>query len=166
MSFAVKLLTSTHDKAEFSCGKELLDSYIRQQARQDMKKKVAVCFVLEGDNKKIKGYYNLSNGSIPGSLLPEMISKSLPKYKDQPVTILGRLAIDVNFQGIGLGSMLLIDALKRCYDTSSNNVASKAVIVDPIDQQATEFYARYGFIRLPDSKRLFLPISTIAQLFH
>ena len=166
MSFAVKLLTSTHDKAEFSCGKELPDNYIRHQARQDMKKKVAVCFVLADNNKQIKGYFTLSNSSIPRSLLPEFISKSLPKYEDLPVTMLGRLDVDIRFQGMGIGSLLLFDALKRCYETSSKSVASMAVVVDPIDQEATDFYSKYGFILLPDSKRMFLPMSTIVQLIH
>jgi ribosomal protein S18 acetylase RimI-like enzyme len=166
MSFAVKLFTSTHDRAEFSCGKDMLDNYIRHQARQDMKKKVAVCFVLEGDNKKIKGYSTLSNGSIPRSILPEIISKSLPKYEDLPVTMLGRLAVDIRFQGMGIGSDLLFDALKRSYETSLKSIASMAVVVDPIDQEATDFYTKYGFILLPDRKRMFLPMSTIVQLIH
>jgi ribosomal protein S18 acetylase RimI-like enzyme len=165
MNHASRLLASTHEKSKFSCGKEMLDNHIRNQSSQDMKSKVAACFVLTDDHKKIKGYYTLSNGSIPRSLLPETISRSLPKYKDLPVTILGRLAIDVHFQGLGFGSQLLIDALKRSYETSVNSVASMAVIVDPIDKEAAEFYTKYGFILLPEGKRMFLPMATIKQLF-
>jgi len=165
MNYETRLLASTHEKSKFSCGKEMLDNYIRKQSGQDMKGKVAACFVLTDDHKKIKGYYTLSNGSIPRSLLPESISRNLPKYKDLPVTIMGRLAIDLHFQGLGFGSLLLIDALKRSYDTSVNSVASMAVIVDPIDQEAAEFYIKYGFILLPESKRMFLPMTTIEQLF-
>jgi len=113
MNYETRLLASTHEKSKFSCGKEMLDNYIRKQSGQDMKGKVAACFVLTDDHKKIKGYYTLSNGSIPRSLLPESISRNLPKYKDLPVTIMGRLAIDLHFQGLGFGSLLLIDALKR-----------------------------------------------------
>jgi GNAT superfamily N-acetyltransferase len=166
MSYAITLLTSYHDKAEFSCGKDMLDNYIRHQALQDMKKKVAVCFVFADDKKQIKGYYTLSSGSVPRSLLPEIISKSLPKYEDLPVTLLGRLTVDKGFQGKGIGSLLFLDALKRCYETSSKSIASMAVIVDPIDQEATNFYTKFGFILLPNRKRMFLPMSTIAQLFR
>ena len=165
MKYATMPLASSHDKAGFSCGNQLLDDYIQKQVRQDIKGKVAVCFVLSDDNKIIKGYYTLSNSSIPRSSVPDALLKNLPKYKDLPVTLLGRLAIDKRFTSQGLGSLLLIDALKRCYDTSVNSIASMAVIVDPIDQRAVDFYLKFGFISLPDSKRMFLPMVTIGLLF-
>ena len=105
-------------------------------------------------------------------LLPKLLQidrwysqyQKIPKYKDLPVTLLGRLAIDEKFQGQKLGRLLLIDALKRSLDTSKS-VASLAVIVDPLDQEASDFYFKYGFILLPDSGRMFLPMATIEQLF-
>jgi predicted GNAT family N-acyltransferase len=166
MSYATILLATSHDKAQFTCGKAMLDDYIRKQAKQDMRGKVAACFILSDDNKEIKGYYTLSNRSIPRSQIPEVFSKYLPRYKDLPVTLLGRLAISHKFQGQHLGSLLLLDALKRSLDTAVNSIASMAVVVDPIDQQAIEFYAKYGFIMLPDSNRMFLPMGTIERLFR
>jgi predicted GNAT family N-acyltransferase len=165
MSYATTLLATSHDKAQFTCGKVMLDNYIRKQAKQDMKGKVAACFVLTDDHKEIKGYYTLSNGSIPRSQIPEDFIKNLPKYKDLPVTLPGRLAVNNKFQGQKLGSLLLLDALKRSLDTALNSIASMAVIVDPIDEQAIDFYTKYGFIMLPDSKRMFLPMGTIEKLF-
>ncbi len=165
MTYVTTLLATTHEKAKFACGNVMLDTYIQKQAKQDSKGKVAVCFILSDDNKEIKGYYTLSNGSIPRSQLPESILKQLPRYKDLPVTLLGRLAVDNKFQGKKLGSLLLLDALRRSYNTSATSVASMAVIVDPIDQAATDFYTKFGFILLPDSGRMFLPMATIEQLF-
>jgi predicted GNAT family N-acyltransferase len=165
MSYVTTLLATSHVKAQFTCGKVMLDDYIRKQAKQDMKGKVAACFVLTDDHKEIKGYYTLSNGSIPRSQIPEDFIKNLPKYKDLPVTLLGRLAVNNKFQGQKLGSLSLLDALKRSLDTALNSIASMAVIVDPIDEQAIDFYTKYGFITLPDSKRMFLPMGTIEKLF-
>lgn len=165
MTYVTTLLATTHEKAKFTCGKVMLDNYIQKQAKQDIKAKVSVCFVLSDDDKEIKGYYTLSNGSIPRSQLPESIIKQLPKYKDKPITLLGRLAIDNKFKRQKLGTLILLDALKRSFDISSSSVASMAVIVDPIDQEATDFYTKFGFILLPDSGRMFLPMETIEQLF-
>jgi predicted GNAT family N-acyltransferase len=165
MTYKTTLLATTHEKAKFTCGKVMLDNYIQKQAKQDVKGKVSVCFVLSDDNKEIKGYYTLSNGSIPRSQLPESIIKQIPKYKDLPVTLLGRLAIDNKFKGQKLGALILLDALKRSFDISATSVASIAVIVDPIDQEAIDFYTKFGFILLPDSGRMFLPMGTIEQLF-
>jgi predicted GNAT family N-acyltransferase len=166
MSYITTLLATTHQKSKFFCNKAMLDNYIQNQAKQDLKGKVSACFVLSDDDKIIKGYYTLSNGSIPRSHLPESIIKRLPRYKDLPVTLLGRLAVDNKFQGQKLGKLLLIDALKRSYDAASGSTASMAVIVDPIDQEAISFYARYGFISLPDSSRMFIPMQTVEQLFN
>lgn len=164
MSYATVPLSSTHEKAKFSCGKVPLDNYIQKQAKQDVKAKVSACFIYTEDEKEVKGYYTLSNGSIPNSQLPESFKKKLPRYHDLPVTLLGRLAVDSKFKGQKIGKLLLIDALKRSYDTSSS-IASLAVVVDPIDQEAADFYTKYGFILLPDSNRMFLPMATIEQLF-
>ena len=97
--------------------------------------------------------------------LPEQISKKLPaSYQSLPATLLGRLARDLKYNGERLGELLLIDALKRSYDASLR-IGSIAVVVDPIDEAAQNFYLRYGFIDLPDSGKMFLSMKTIANLF-
>lgn len=159
-------LQSKHKKSDFSCGKELLDNYIQKQANQDIKRKLAVCFVVcVTKTNAIKGYYTLSNNSIPINTIPEYLRKKLPRsYKNIPTTLLGRLAIDNHFQGKGIGKLLLVDALKRSFEISKT-LGSFAVVVDPIDVEAEKFYLKYGFIQLPDSKKMFLPMKTIVQLF-
>ena len=89
----------------------------------------------------------------------------LPKtYLSVPTILLGRLAIDKKFQGKGMGNILLIDSLKRCFDISESIMAF-AVIVDPLDKDAEQFYKKYGFIKLPDSGKMFLPMNTMKELF-
>lgn len=78
--------------------------------------------------------------------------------------MLGRLAIDREYQGKGIGRILLIDALKRSYEIS-HEIGSFAVVVDPIDEQAEEFYEKYDLIKLPDSKKMFIAIKTLEELF-
>ncbi len=166
MSYLTSLLTSDHEKAYFSCGNDMLDSYLHKQAKQDMKKRLSACFILSDDDKEIKGYYTLSSASIQRAQLPgEIIKKLPPSYNDLPVTLLGRLAVDIRFKGQGLGKIILIDALKRSYETSIANVASMAIIVDPIDDAAISFYLKYGFVLLPGSGRMFIAMNTIEQLF-
>lgn len=78
---------------------------------------------------------------------------------------MGRLAIDEKFKGKGLGKILLIDALRRCYEIS-NEIGSFAVVVDPIDRDEELFYEKYDFIKLPDSKKMFITIRTLKELFE
>ncbi len=165
--FLSELLSSKHKKSVFSCGKTMLDVYIHKQANQDIKRKLSACFVIS-ENKTgfIKGYYTLSNNSIPLSDIPNEISKKLPKsYQSIPTILLGRLAIDSKFQGQGIGKILLVDALKRSFEISKT-IGSFAVVVDPIDANAENFYHKYGFIKLPNSGKMFLPMKTISQLFR
>lgn len=159
-------LTSKHKKSDFHCGIDLLNRYLHKQAGQDIKRKLSVCFAVnDHESDFIKGYYTLSNCSIPLDFIPFHIQKKLPKsYKFIPAILLGRLAIDKRYQGQGFGKLILVDALKRCFDISKR-VSSFAVVVDPIDSAAKDFYLKYGFIELPDSGKMFLGMKTIIQLF-
>lgn len=164
MTYITIALDPSHHKKNFSCGKPLLDAYLHKQAKQDVKRRLSACFIIP-DGNEIKGYYTLSTASIEGRLLPQEIIKKLPPaYNDLPAILLDRLSVSKNYQGQGLGEMILIDALKRSYFTSMQ-VGSMAVIVDPLDEEATRFYERYDFIMLPDSGKMFLSMATIAQLF-
>jgi len=160
-------LNSKHRKKEFSCGKDMLDDYFQKQANQDIKRKLSACFVVNDKaTDLVKGYYTLAQNSLDQNLIPTQFQKKLPKsYKSIPTTLLGRLAIDNRFQGKGIGKLLLIDALRRSYEISKS-IGSFAVVVDPIDKDAEHFYTKYGFIKLPDSGKMFLPMNTIKTLFE
>ncbi len=165
-STKIELLCKKHDRDDFSCGDDTIDSYFIRRASQDAKKKIATTFVLINDqSNSVTGYYTLSATSIKLVHLPVETSKKLPKYPHIPATLLGRLAIDRRYQGRGYGGVLLIDALRRALQATTE-VASFAVVVDAINERARTFYEQYGFAVFPDHKRrLFLPMKTIADLF-
>jgi predicted GNAT family N-acyltransferase len=156
-----------HDRAAFSCEQESLDRYLKEHATQEIKKRVAAVYVLTPDGKTIAGYYTLSQYAIEaGELSPELVQQlHLPKYDKLPATLLGRLARSKEFKGRGLGELLLMGALKKALE-HSRNIASVAVVVDAIDENARAFYKRYGFIDIPNRpNRLFISMKTVAQLF-
>ncbi|MCS6302728.1 MAG: GNAT family N-acetyltransferase [Nitrospira sp.] len=156
-----------HNRADFSCGHETLDHYLKQQATQDARRRVAAPFILtrESDHKIIGGYYTLSASGIYLEDLPDEIVKKLPPYPMVPVTLLGRLAVDQRYRGQGIGEFLLMDALQRAFMQSSQ-IAAMAVVVDAIDDKAIDFYRHFGFIDFPDKPgKLFLPMKTIGSLF-
>jgi predicted GNAT family N-acyltransferase len=166
MNYRTVPLNRSHKKEKFNCGKPLLDNYLLRQAKQDIKRKLSACFILEGPENKVQGYYTLSSASIKRDLLPNSIRNVMPpSYHDLPATLLGRMAVDITCQGMKLGEVLLIDALKRSYEISTTAIGSMAIIVDPIDEEATRFYLKYGFILLPDSGKMFIPMETVAMLF-
>ncbi|MCK5275964.1 MAG: GNAT family N-acetyltransferase [Alphaproteobacteria bacterium] len=162
----IEPLGKTHNRAAFSCGVPALDDYLQRRASQDAKRRVAAPFMLiEAGGEAVCGYYTLSQMAVEIEDLPEDIAKKLPKYPMAPVTLLGRLAVDVRFRGQGLGEYLLMDALRRSW-TLSREIAAMAVLVDAKDEAAASFYESYDFRRLPGRRnRLFLPMAMLDRLF-
>jgi predicted GNAT family N-acyltransferase len=166
MADVIVPLNEVHRRTDFTCGNSILDRYFHEQVTQDIRKKACTCFVLADADNKVKGYYTLSSAGISRELIPDGLQKKLLRYKELPVTLLGRLAIDKNMHKQGLGEQLLVDALQRSFEVSSSAVGSLAVIVDPTDEAAKKFYGKYGFILLPDSGKMFLPMKTIDELLE
>lgn len=157
------VLEKSHNRNNFVCGIDELDNYLKQYASQDIKKRLSVCYVFADQKNDVIGYYTLSSNRIDLSDIPENIGKSI-RYTEIPVVIIGRLAVHQDYQGHKLGQTLLIDALKLIVEVSAL-VGNHAVIVDPINEMAEKFYTRFGFVSLKASKRMFLPLKTIIDLF-
>jgi GNAT superfamily N-acetyltransferase len=163
-TFVCEPLARRHDRKAFSCGVPELDEYLRQRATQDMRRRVAAVFVMvpKGEPSRIAGYYTLSSASIVLDELPDEFAKKLPHYPAVPAVLIGRLARDVNFPGVG--RLLLIDALTHSL-RHADEVAAAVVLVDVKNEQAREFYARYGFVPVAQTaNRMFLPMKTVEQL--
>jgi uncharacterized protein with HEPN domain/uncharacterized protein (DUF1778 family) len=133
-------------------------------ASQDIKRKFAQVFVIcPSNSEEIIGFYSLSASAIKISSLPSEIAKKLPKYP-VPVSLLGRLAVDKNYQKKGIGGLLLADAIKRVIK-ASEIIAIYALVVSAKNETAKTFYTHYGFIELLDqNKSLFLPLKTAVNL--
>jgi len=162
MALLIEILDKKHVRSDFECGHPLLDNYIKTQASQDVKRDISVCYVMSDDPEKVvAGYYTLSSYSVPLESLPKELRNKLPgSYTDIPTALLGRLAVTKSYQGRQIGKVLLLDALNRCADLA-DSIGTLAVVVDPIDEKAISFYEAFGFINLPDSRRMMIAIKTI-----
>jgi len=160
--FRIVCLSPKADRTLFSCGSDALDGYFRQQVSQDVRRRMAACFVALDPAQKIAGFYTLSSASVMINELPEDIGKKLPRYPTVPAIRMGRLAVDRRFQGRGLGGALLADALCR---SLRSEIAAYALIVDAKNESAASFYRYHGFIALPDrAGTFFLPLATASRL--
>ena len=156
--FRVVPLDAAQERNEFRCGSAALDRYLREQVTQDIRRRVAACFVALTGEQRIAGYYTLASASLLLADLPPGIGKKLPRYPTVPAVRMGRLAVDEAFTGQGLGGALLADALERAI---RSEIAAYALIVDAKDDTAATFYRHHGFIMLPDTPlTLFLPLAT------
>lgn len=156
--FLLVPLDAEHARTAFRSSAEPLNRYLREQVTQDIRRRVAACFVALADGQRIAGYYTLASASLLLADLPASMSKKLPRYPTVPAVRMGRLAVDQAFQGQGLGGALLADALDRAVRAE---IAAFALMVDAKDETAAAFYSHHGFIALPDSPlTLFLPLAT------
>jgi ribosomal protein S18 acetylase RimI-like enzyme len=158
------VLGKHHHRKNFICGVPELDNYLKQYVNQDSKRNLTVCYVIADQSNNVLGYYTLSSTKVDLSEIPDRLGKSL-KYLEIPVIFIGRLALDQAYQGRELGKLLLIDALKRCLEVATI-VGVHAVVVDPTNELAKKFHTKLGFTPLVSSKRMFLPLHTIAHLLH
>ncbi len=160
--FRLVRLDAEHGRKRFHSGSTQLDRYLREQVSQDIRRRVAACFVAVTNEQRVAGYYTLASASVELSDLPEATAKKLPRCPSVPAVRMGRLAVDRDFKGVGLGGALLADALRR---SAQAEIAAHALIVDAKDETAADFYGHHGLIVLPSSAlRLFLPLATVAGL--
>jgi GNAT superfamily N-acetyltransferase len=163
--FRVERLSGVHDSKDFSCGSAPLDRYLGEQASQDVKRRVATCFVAVGvETGEVAGYYTLAAAGVALTALAPDVVRKVPRYPVIPAVLMGRLAVDQKYQGRGLGSVLLGDALIR---TARSELGVFAMLVDAKDESAQRFYEHYGFSLLPgEERRLCLPIAAGIRKFE
>jgi GNAT superfamily N-acetyltransferase len=167
--FRVDQLGQQHKAAKrtFSCGALAVDTYLKERASQDMRRGVCVAYILwDTQLEELAGFYTLSTGAIEPTGLPSEIVRGLPRYDAIPVMLIGRLALSSSelYRGQGLGSALLIDALRRARQLS-REIGAVGVIVDAKDDIVRSFYEKHDFLRFPDQPfRLIIAMGTIDQL--
>jgi len=146
-------LTGHHDRQKFNCGRPELNDWLRQVARQHQDKGLAKTFVATREEQpaKICGYYALTLAELENSHLPEAWRKKLPRRI--PGVRLGRLAVDLAYQGKGLGKLMLVDALFRAQRIYTD-AGGIGMFVDAIDEVAAGYYRRFGFEAAPDNPLL------------
>jgi GNAT superfamily N-acetyltransferase len=103
---------------------------------------------------------SLQQGEVPAAA-----RKHVPRYPLVSATLVGRLAVAQARQGEGLGAVLLADAVCRAC-ASAATVGSSMLVVDASNDRVAAFYEGHGFVRLPDSLRLVLPMRAIQRLME
>jgi GNAT superfamily N-acetyltransferase len=117
----------------------------------------------KSNEAKVLGYYALVTHTVEPHLLPADQAKGLPR-QFVPVALLGRLAVDLSAQGLGLGSGLLLDAMCRVVRIA-DQIGIRAIEVDALNDNARAFYLKFGFRELLDDPRhLFIPLHEVRKL--
>jgi GNAT superfamily N-acetyltransferase len=140
-------LTEVHDLSEFNSGEPTLDAWLRQRALRNAEMLATKTYVTcPSDSRRVVGYYAVCMGQILNREGAGSMRRNMPQHI--PAVILGRLAVDAAWQGMGLGRTLLSDAVNRVR-RAVDEISARLLVVHAISPAAEAFYIRHGFTRLP-----------------
>jgi ribosomal protein S18 acetylase RimI-like enzyme len=144
-------LAESDSRELFDCGRDSLNGWFRRHAwANHLSGASRVSVIADVSTGRIVGYVTLSAAQIERAFLPKSQQRNRPD--PLPVTLLGQLAVDKDFQGQGHAASLLLFALKTAFQ-AAEIVGSVGVITHPLDDSVRAFYARWGFQDLPFDPR-------------
>ncbi len=161
MQVQIQSLKVSHDLKDFDCGSAALNAWLVNMAKQQHIRNLArtcVCVDIAMPST-VLGFYTLAVSEVSRNTLPNP-----NKYPQKvPVVRLGRFATDLRWQGRGYGEILLLNALERIAEIAEN-AGLAAVVVDAKDRKVAGYYAKFGFVSVPDnSLQLVLPLKTLLK---
>jgi GNAT superfamily N-acetyltransferase len=157
----IETLSALHELADFDCGVRRINDYLRLDGIILQKNDLARLYVaVASGSRRVLGYYALHNHYIDGQYVSGPLGLTLRRDAVVGCAYLAMLGVDRRCQGQRIGSRLLADALRRCRRLAQE-IGLWAVVLDAVDDQAIEFYGRFGFMSLKGRHRLYLPISRI-----
>ena len=149
------------DFSDFDCGEASLSDWLRQRALRNESGGASRTFVsVERETGTVAGYYCLSASSLRSEDAPGALKRNMPN--PIPIVLVGRLAVDNRFKGMGLGASLLQDATIKSIE-ASRLVGARAVLVHPLSESAEAFYRKFGFALIPKSERVMYVLMTDAE---
>ena len=146
-----RAVTSADDCSTFRSGERSLDDWLNHRAIKNEESGGSRTFVsVDEDTGLIAGYYCLSAGTLVHEESPGRLKRGTPN--PIPVILIGRLAVDEPFQGIGLGASLLRHSMAKGLE-AAQLIGARAFLVHALSGAAVSFYERFGFVLMPDSER-------------
>jgi GNAT superfamily N-acetyltransferase len=168
---SVPVNKTQQDLKKFDCGKPVMNEFLARRATRERGLGISTTWVLLCDEAplspkaKVAAYYTLCSGRVSREDVP--LEKSHPPY-DLPVVLLAKLAIDKQFQGLGLGEKTLIEALRQAASLTRPERGLQAIglVLDVLDEDALAFYGKFeAFKPFTDNPmRLFMPMNVVRQI--
>jgi GNAT superfamily N-acetyltransferase len=138
---APERLSSEHELDDFACGVPALDEWLKRRARRNEEEGASRTFVVCA-GRRVIGYYSLAAGSVLHAIATGKTRRNMPD--PVPVILLGRLAVDRQWQGKGIAADMLSDGVLRILG-AAQTVGVRAILVHAISEEAKQFYEKHGF---------------------
>jgi GNAT superfamily N-acetyltransferase len=145
-------LTADHDASGFDCGDDLLNGWLRQRGLHNQLSGASRTFVACA-GQRVVAYYSLSATGVSASSATGRFRRNMPD--PIPVVLLGRLAVDREFQGLGMARGMIRDAVLRVSQVAEE-IGIRGLVVQAIDRRAQALYIHLGFTPSPDNDLLLM----------
>lgn len=159
-----------HDRSAFCCGFEPIDNFLKSSLSGQIKDDLCQAWVAIDENHAVLGFYTLGAMGIRPEVLPEKLTRA--RVPDIPAIYIRAVAITKVAQGHGLGTALVIDAIKRCLEISQG-MGAAAIVLDVLKDESFDrrkkFYAKLGFRDLVDPgnpERVYIPMADVRATFE
>lgn len=134
-------LADHHEIEKFTSGVENLDTWLKRRAMKNQANGASRTFVA-CEEQRVVAYYALASSAVAIDETSGRFRRNMPD--PIPVVVLGRLAVDQNFQGKGFGRALVRDAGYRVIQ-AADTIGIRGLIVHAISSEAKTFYEKIGF---------------------
>lgn len=159
-----------HDRTGFSCGITSVDNYFRRTANKQARADNIRVFVM-AEGARVIGFYALNAHAVRFTDLPPRYARSRPAHGSIPAAFLSMIGVDQEYQGEGVGTDLLVDALVRIV-AAADQLGIAVVVLDVLDcgdpvrvKRRKTLYESFGFSPLPSNPlRLFMPVATARDM--
>jgi GNAT superfamily N-acetyltransferase len=161
-AFRIEKLSRHHRVDEFDCGQEPLNTFLTRFALSSQLANASQTY-LGLDDDAVIGYHSLVVAEVRYDDAPERLTKGMARHP-VPLMLLARFAVDQRWQGQGVGSGLLKDAMVRTLQ-AAGIAGIRALAVHAKDDDARSFYQHFDFVpSSTDPYHLFLLLKDLRRI--
>ena len=125
-----------------------MDDWLHRYAGQNRRNNTAATWVIADQDHRVAAYATLSMTAIDHTAAPARLRKAAPD--PVPALLVGRLAVDEAFAGLGVGTAMVRHLLATAVEVNLS-AACKAVVVTALHEQARAWWLQLGFAPFEDA---------------
>jgi len=159
-----------HNRSAFSCGFAPIDKFLKEALSDHIKAGYLAAYMATDEGSQdVVGFYTLSAFAVDPEVMAQ--SKRAPRAPTIPAIYIKAVGVHKERQSQGLGTALMIHALRNAVELSKT-IGAAAVVLDVLDDANVEkrkaFYQNLGFRPMGDPEnpsRVFLSMNDIKASF-
>lgn len=159
-----------HDRSAFSCGFDPIDNFLKSSLSDQIKAGLVAAWIATAeDDPAVLGFYTLGAMAVRADFGPMAWQRA--GVPDIPVIYIRAVAVRQDMQGKGLGTALVVDAMRRCLGIAEQ-MGAAAIVLDVLRDDHFErrqrFYEELGFQPLgspQNPERVFMSMANVRATF-